>query len=121
MSSGRNEVYVQPFPGPGGRVQVSSSGGSEPLWSHGGRELFYRSNQGEFVSAEVTTVPTFGIVKRQVLFSDSGHVKNGTCAAYAVADDDRRFLMVHEMGGDRHMVLVVNWFEELKRLTKERK
>src|SRR5207245_2747083 len=41
--SGRDEVYVQPFPGPGGKWQISISGGTEPVWSHAGSEIFYRS------------------------------------------------------------------------------
>lgn len=40
--SGQNEVYVQPFPGPGPKRQISTGGGEEPTWSHSGRELFYR-------------------------------------------------------------------------------
>src|SRR6266550_7978847 len=42
--SGKDEVYVAPFPGPGGRVQVSSGGGSQPRWRRDGRELFYLSS-----------------------------------------------------------------------------
>ena len=41
--SGRNEIYVRPFPGPGGRWQVSLEGGTEPLWSPAGREIYYRN------------------------------------------------------------------------------
>ncbi len=40
--SGREEVYVQPFPGPGGEWQISNEGGWEPLWARNGKELFYR-------------------------------------------------------------------------------
>ncbi len=41
--SGRNEIYVQPYPGPGGKWQISSEGGTEPVWNGNGGELFYRS------------------------------------------------------------------------------
>ena len=44
--SGRPEVYVQPYPGPGGKWQISTEGGTEPLWNSNGRELFYRSGNG---------------------------------------------------------------------------
>ena len=41
--SGRTEVYVQPYPGPGGKWQISTEGGTEPVWNRNGRELFYRT------------------------------------------------------------------------------
>src|SRR6202030_1842180 len=40
--SGRREIYVQPYPGPGGKRQISTEGGTEPVWNPDGRELFYR-------------------------------------------------------------------------------
>ena len=40
--SGRNEVYVRPFPGPGSKYQISREGGNSPVWHRNGRELFYR-------------------------------------------------------------------------------
>ena len=41
--SGQREVYVQPYPGPGGKWQISTNGGQEPVWNPEGSELFYRS------------------------------------------------------------------------------
>jgi Tol biopolymer transport system component len=41
--SGRNEIYVRPYPGPGGKIKISNEGGAEPAWSRDGRELFYRN------------------------------------------------------------------------------
>ncbi len=52
--SGRQEVYVQPYPGPGGKWQISTDGGSEPVWNRNGREIFYRSGPRMF-SVPVTT------------------------------------------------------------------
>jgi dipeptidyl aminopeptidase/acylaminoacyl peptidase len=42
--SGRYDVYVQPYPGPGPRTQISTEGGSQPAWSADGRELFYTAS-----------------------------------------------------------------------------
>jgi Tol biopolymer transport system component len=55
--SGRYEVYVQPFPGPGGKWQISTNGGTVPVWAQNGRELFYMSS-GKLMSVGVTTQPT---------------------------------------------------------------
>ncbi len=59
--SGRNEVYVQPFPGPGGKSQISTEGGREVVWAHTG-ELFYR-NGNQMMAEEITTEPSFSAVR----------------------------------------------------------
>ena len=65
--SGRWEVYVQPFPGPGGKWQISTEGGTEPVWNPAGRELFYR--MGNRMMAVATTLqPAFSADKPRVLF-----------------------------------------------------
>jgi len=56
--SGRFEVYVQPYPGPGGKWQISTEGGVEPVWARNGRELFYR-NGDQMMAVEITTDPIF--------------------------------------------------------------
>ena len=56
--SGRNEIYVQPFPGPGRRWAISTDGGDEPVWSRDGRELFYR-NGNAMMAVPITSQPTF--------------------------------------------------------------
>jgi eukaryotic-like serine/threonine-protein kinase len=65
--SGRPEIYVQPYPGPGGKWQISTDGGTEPLWSRSGRELFYRSG-ARMMAVDVTTQPTFSAGKPRILF-----------------------------------------------------
>ena len=56
--SGRPEVYVQPFPGPGGKWQISTEGGTEPAWNRNGREMFYRSGN-KMMALDVATQPAF--------------------------------------------------------------
>ena len=115
--SGANEVYVRPFPNVQASVfQVSTNGGSEPIWSHSGRELFYRNGAGELVAAEVVTGPTFSVTRQQALFSTTGYRSNLFDRQYDVALDDQRFLMILAEQPDvaSEFVVVLNWFEELK-------
>src|SRR5262249_44958019 len=56
--SGRWEIYVRPFPSPGGKVQISTEGGAEPVWARNGRELFYRNGRKMMVTA-LETKPMF--------------------------------------------------------------
>jgi WD40-like Beta Propeller Repeat len=65
--SGRDEVYVQPFPAGGSKTLVSVDGGTEPVWSGNGRELFYR-NGDHMMTAAVTTQPVFRVSKPELLF-----------------------------------------------------
>src|SRR4051794_33245921 len=67
--SGSNQVVVQPFPGPGARIQLSTSGGSEPVWSRDGARVFYRGD-GVIMAARLRTSPTLGVASRDSLFVD---------------------------------------------------
>ena len=66
--SGRQEIYVQPYPGPGGKSLISTDGGTEPLWNPNGRELFYR-NGNKFMAVEIATRPVFAAGKPEELFT----------------------------------------------------
>jgi serine/threonine-protein kinase len=120
--SGHKEVYVRPFPNVhDGRWQVSVNGGTEPLWAHSGRELFYWSRDGEMVAAQVETDPTFRVGTRQVLFQDPAlvYMKNDDHRHYSVSLDDRRFLVsrpveVAQVTSEGELILIENWLEELK-------
>jgi Tol biopolymer transport system component/predicted Ser/Thr protein kinase len=117
--SGRPEIYVQPYPGPGGKWQISTDGGNEPAWNRNGRELFYRSGN-KMMAVDVTTQPTFSPGKPKVLFEGQYvAVSPGlTGTAYDVSPDGQRFLMVKETEASMSATqinVVLNWFEELKR------
>jgi len=111
--SGRDEVYVRPFPGPGGRWQVSTAGGTEPLWAHSGRELFYRSADDQLVRAEVGAGAGFVVGVRAPLFAVKSYKFDRTHTFYDIAPDDKRFLMVKTGGGSRQVIVVLNWFGEV--------
>jgi len=55
--SGRFEIYVQPFPGPGGKFQISSNGGAQPRWNKNGKEIFYVSLDSKMMAAPVKSSP----------------------------------------------------------------
>jgi len=118
--SGRPEIYVQPYPGPGGKWQISSDGGTEPLWNRNGRELFYRSGN-KMMAVQITTQPAFAPSKPTMLFEGEYASSQfpATGIAYDVSADGQRFLMVKENDqatATTQINVVLNWFEELNRL-----
>lgn len=115
--TGKDEIYVVPFPHTGaGKWAISAGGGTEPLWSHRGSELFYRAASGDLVAVEVNTNPTFLLGRSAALFPAAGFWSLRFSPQYAVAPDDRRFLMIRplETGTPDKLIVVENWFEELK-------
>lgn len=119
--SGRREIYVLAFPGPGGKWQVSTDGGNEPLWNPNGRELFYR-NGDRMMSVEVNTSNGFVFGKPRVLFTGRYRLGMNWWARpnYDVTADGQRFLMLQNVGGDSapptDIAVVLNWTAELRRL-----
>jgi Tol biopolymer transport system component len=115
--SGTAEIYVRPFPEvASARWQVSTSGGSEPLWAHSGRELFYLNGHREMVSADIRPGADFVVGQQRILFPAVAYSGGGTYPNYDVTPDDRRFVMVRGVtaAGESELILVENWFEELK-------
>jgi len=97
--SGRSEIYVQPFPGPGGRVPVSTNGGAQPRWRHDGKEIFYIAPDNSLVSVPIKISAsgdsiepgTPGTLFRTRIF---GNVILGGKQQYAVSRDGQRFLAI---------------------------
>ena len=118
--SGRDEIYVRPFPDVGGdKIPVSTAGGSEPAWSHSGLELFYVNGAGALVSASVETRDHFAVGSQRVLFAIPSDYRRQTAGRmYDVAPDGTRFMMVRGVERDRsvpdRLVLVTNWFDEVR-------
>lgn len=113
--SGRFEVYVRPFPGPGGRTLVSTNGGTEPVWSPNGSELFYR-NGDEMLAVSVAGDLDFTAAKPKLLFEKS-YEAGATPTEYDVSPDGQRFVMIERSGNESAQISVVlNWFNELERL-----
>lgn len=114
-ASGRSEVYVQTVAGEAGKRQVSVDGGTDPLWSADGRELFFRNGK-DMLSATVETSGGLRTGRPHVLFEWNYDYGRRT-RNYDVAPDGR-FLMVQvpESAERSRVVVVLNWFSELKRL-----
>jgi serine/threonine-protein kinase len=117
--SGRYEVYIQPYPGPGGAIRISADGGTEPVWNPNGRELFYRSGNKMMV-VETAATPVFATAKPRVLFTGNFALHYNSVPNYDISRDGRRFLMIgpsaHENATPTEITVVLNWFDELKRL-----
>jgi serine/threonine protein kinase/Tol biopolymer transport system component len=118
--SGRLEVYVRPFPGSGGKWQVSTDGGTEVAWSSKGNELFYRTGnrREKMMVVEVHADPTFSAGKPQLLFEGSYVANSGAGALYSVSPDAQRFLMTkapEQQSAYTEINVVLNWFEDLKK------
>ena len=115
--SGRFEIYVQPYPGPGGKYQISTEGGTEPVWNPNGRELFYRSGD-KMMAVDITTQPSFSPGKPYMLFEGPYLSLSATLPSYDVSPDGQRFLMLKandQTQATTQINIVQNWFEELKR------
>jgi serine/threonine-protein kinase len=116
--SGRNEVYLRPFPGAGGRWKVSTEGGSEPMWAPDGKEIFYRIGD-QMMAVPVITDPDLALGQPVLLFE--GRYRDDPDARgsfYDVSSDGRRFLMIKDKEDQSSTIqinVVLNWFEELKR------
>jgi eukaryotic-like serine/threonine-protein kinase len=115
--SGRREIYVQPYPGPGGKWQISTEGGAEPVWNRNGRELFYRSGS-KMMAVDITAHPSLEVGQPRMLF-EGAYVPTLTAFPnYDVSPDGQRFLMVkasEQATASTQINVVQNWFEELKR------
>ena len=117
---GPRQIYVRTFPGGEGPWQISLEGGSSPRWSPDGREIFYL-NDGTLMAVAIESEPSFHVVGTRKLFEGPylGRAHN-----YDVSGDGERFLMVKEesetsstsISGGSDLVVVLDWFEELKRL-----
>jgi hypothetical protein len=123
--SGRQEVYVRPYPGSGEPHQVSINGGTQPAWSRTSGELFFTvADRGPSKDAntvmvvEVTTTPTFkaGIPRALPALITFTEPARG----YDVSGDGQRFFTLRETKAMMvpppiQMIVVLNWVEELKR------
>lgn len=122
--TGHFEVSVRPYPDvSSARWPVSTSGGTRPLWARNGRELFYLSSSGALMRVEVVRGPTWAATTPTLLIKGgfSTGVPGNDGRLYDIAPNGDRFLMIKEAEGSQpagagSLVIVQNWFEELKRL-----
>jgi eukaryotic-like serine/threonine-protein kinase len=108
--SGRPEVYVLPFAGSGAKVQISADGANRPRWSATGRELFFWSSDGgnaTLFSSAIQPAPFAASVPQKLFSAFAG-------STWGVAPDGQHFLVESVQSGST-LVIVTNWFDELRR------
>jgi Tol biopolymer transport system component len=106
------EVYVQPSPGPGGRVVISPVGGIEPVWSPTGREIFYRSvDATRMMAVDVRTEPSLVVGTPCLLFAGRFATADGSYwSNYDVSPDGREFLMLEaDQSESPRLNVVLDW------------
>jgi serine/threonine protein kinase len=117
---GRFEIYVQPFPGPGGKFQISSSGGAQPRWNKNGKEIFFVSLDSKLMAVPVKLSPDGQSLEHgtpAALFPvriPGGPVPGALKQQYAVSSDGQRFLvnLVLDEDAASPITLILNWHPE---------
>ena len=122
--TGTSQIYVRPFPGPGGKVPVSTGGGSFPIWSPNGRELFFSSLDQHIMAVDYTArADSFSPGKprvwsqQQILLNVAG----GPFQPYALAPDGKRIVVTLYPDGTTehhntlHLTFLLNFPDELRR------
>jgi serine/threonine protein kinase len=113
----QQDIWVRPFPSvEDGKWQISTEGGTEPLWAPNGAELFYVSGGPNLVSVPVQTTPTFRRGEESVLFPLDPYYGSALHRGYDVTADGQRFVMIREADADTgiEIIVVENFFEELR-------
>ncbi len=116
LQTGRNEIYVTPFPGGGARYQVSGNGGAQARWSRDGKQLYFVSGDDDLTVATVDgTGSRFEVSDVRPLFRvNLFRGPRVGLVSYAIAPDGKRFL-INDAGeaGVPRVALVTNWTSEL--------
>ena len=120
--SGNREVYVQPYPGPGEKIRISTDGGTEPIWSANGRELLYRPRTRSDFFTPIRSLSPFVAGTPRLLFELKAGEYDSTVPvrSWSATADGQRFLLSRFIASTDKPVsvmhVVLNWAEELKRL-----
>ena len=115
-ATGRQEIYVRPFPDPGAAMRISVDGGTEPAWSRDGRRLFYRSGH-RMIAATLTMQPSVAVSRRTTLFTGSFDDDQMPMPHrnYDVTPDGKQFVMIGTAPDAVHETIVsVGWLEGVR-------
>jgi hypothetical protein len=117
--SGTSEVYVRPFPGPGGKWQISKGGGSTPLWSRDGRELLFQTLDQRVMAVGYNIKGDSFAAGKPRVWSESRLWNAGGMPVYDLAPDGKRLAAIlasDQTGGEpTHLTFLLNFFDELRR------
>jgi Tol biopolymer transport system component len=120
--SGTSELYVQPFPGPGAKIRISIAGGTSSRWDRSGRELYYRELPGP--TQRNSVVQFHAGPQGLTVGTPTGMFELPTGTTWDIAPDGQRFLVeltTISTDGKGRMVLVTNWFDDLRRRAPAKK
>ena len=118
--SGTFEIYVRPFPGPGGRWQVSAGGGGYPTWSRNGKELFYRAPDLKIMVANYTESGNSFRADKPRVWSTGQFANHGAATDFSLHPDGKRFAVFKVPGSDTvppaitNVNFIFNFFDELR-------
>jgi serine/threonine-protein kinase len=121
--SGKTEIYVRPFPKLDGKWKISTDGGTEPVWSRDGRELFYRNNDKMMV-VSVAAGASFAAGLPQLLFERRYQFSGTAVSGYDASPDGKSFLMIQPAESVQpasQISIVLNWPAELSNPTSANK
>ena len=96
-------------------MQVSTQGGTHAKWNSNGKEVFYRA-ENKMMVVDVATSPDLTLSQPRVLFEQRYSFVSQTIPNYDVSADGQRFVMIKDDSASGRLNIVLNWFEELKRL-----
>jgi Tol biopolymer transport system component len=120
LESATGEVYVRPFPGPGGRWQISSGGGSFPVWSRDGRELLFKGTDQRVMAVSYTARGDSFIAMKPRAWMAKPVMTLGTLSTWDLAPDGKRLAAFQQDTDDQekpptHLTFLLNFFDELQR------
>jgi hypothetical protein len=113
--TGRDEIFVGTFPKPGDKWQVTTSGGTRPVWGRDGKELYYIASDGNLMGAAVKSLPdgSFGVSDAKVLFDPhSGPIRTDT---FNVTKDGRFLIPTLTQQSGAPITVVVNWHPQVSK------
>jgi Tol biopolymer transport system component len=112
--SGRSEVYVQPYPGPGEKWPVSTDGGTDPVWAPDGGQLYYRAGS-QIMAVTIKTARAFVAGKPQRLFDDAFEFSE-LHRNFDLSPDGTKFLAIRSQGAEpaAEFRVIFNWLLELR-------
>ena len=113
--SGVSEVYVRPFPSGDQRIQVSTGGGEQPVWSRDGRSLYFTGARGGvYLRAAVTTSPSLAVTARDTMLRGQYIVERYGHAGYDVAPDGAHLLLARPVSTTSTVVVEVGWLDRVR-------
>jgi serine/threonine protein kinase len=112
-TTGAQEIWIRPYPGPGAPIRVSPAGGAEPVWARNGRELYYLEDKNNMMAVAIDTANGFNF-KPAVRLFETSHVRFTQPPSYDVTPDGRFIVLKSQTAGEEPITVIFNWTEMLR-------